>query len=198
MCSLDRTHPDVAQEFQRVKFVMAKSQRKFSLVANDHGHEQNNGVMKNEGGIIGLTQEADALLRWVVAGPELVRVISESESSMVGKRESAIQRNHYEQTDDTQKLFAKQVNALANVIEGMGSPFEEESNDLLRLHSKDIMDQQSSECLTTIQSKGQKQYATFVDERLMANIKPITATITRNKVVLLNEQAKRSSIKAGA
>jgi len=74
---------------------------------------------------------------------------------MVGKRKSDSQRNHHEQTDATQKLLAKQVNALANVIEGMGYPFEEESQDLLRLHSKDIMDQQSIECLTTIQSKGQ-------------------------------------------
>jgi len=48
ICSLDRTHPDVAREFQRGKFVMAKSQRKFSLIAIDHGHEQNNGVMKGE------------------------------------------------------------------------------------------------------------------------------------------------------
>ena len=61
MCSLDRTHPDVAREFHRSKFVMAKSQRKFSLIAIDHGHEQNNCVMKDEGGIIGLTQDADAL-----------------------------------------------------------------------------------------------------------------------------------------
>ena len=58
------------------------------------------------------------------------------------------------------------------------------------------MDKQSIECLTTIQSKGQEQYGTFVDERLRANIKPITATITRNKVVLFNEQAHKSK-KAG-
>ena len=70
MCSLDATHPDVAQEFQNGKFVLAKSQRKFSLTAIDHGHEQNNGVMKDEGGIIGLTQDADAPSRWAVAGPE--------------------------------------------------------------------------------------------------------------------------------
>ena len=44
-------------------------------------------MMKEEGGIIGLTQDSDALLRWAVAGPELVRVISEFEESMIGKRE---------------------------------------------------------------------------------------------------------------
>lgn len=172
---------------------MAKSQRKFSLIAIDHGHEQNNGVMKDEGGVIGLTQDAEALVRWAVAGPELVHVISEFQSSMVGKKESASQRNHHEQTNATQKLFASQVNTLVRVIEGMGSPFEEESQDLLRLHSKDIMEKQSTECLATIQSKGQEQYGTFVDECLRSNMKPITATITRNKVILFNEQARKSN-----
>ena len=111
---------------------------------------------------------------------------------MVEIRESASQRNHHKQTDATQELFVTQVNKLIRVIEGMGSPFEEETQDLLRLHSKDIMDKQSIECLTTIQSKGQEKYRTFVDERLRAHIKPITAIITRNKVVLFNEQAHKS------
>ena len=197
MCSLDTTHPDVAQEFRNGKFVLAKSQRKFSLIAIDHGHEQNNGVMKDEGGIIGLTQDADALLRWAVAGPELIRVISEFEASIVGKRESASQRNHHEQTDATQRLFAKQLNSLVDVIDNMGNPFEEESTDMLRLHSRDIMDKEAIDCLTSIQSKGQEQYTTFVEERLRTNTKPITATITRNKVVLFNKQAQRSD-KAGS
>ena len=83
MCSLATTHPDVAQEFRNGKFVLAKSQRKFFLIAIDHGHEQNNGVMKNDGGIIGLTQDANALLRWAVAGPEPIRIISGA--SILGK-----------------------------------------------------------------------------------------------------------------
>ena len=103
--SLDTTHPDVAQEFRNGKFVLAKSQQKFSLIAIDHGHEQNNWVMKGEGGIIGLTQDADALLRWAVAGPESICVISEFEASIVGKRESTSQINHHEQTNATRGYF---------------------------------------------------------------------------------------------
>lgn len=192
MCSLDTNHPDIAQEFRNGKFVMAKSMRKFSLIAIDHGHEQNNGVMKEEGGIIGLTQDVDALLRWAVAGPELVRVISEFEFSMIGKTEDNTNTNHHEQTETTQIQFAKQVYALVEVIFGMGNPFEEESQDMLRLHSKDIMGQDSVECLTMIQMQGQEQYMRFVEERLRTKTKAITAPITRNKVVLFNEQPKKT------
>ena len=74
----------------------------------------------------------------------------------------------------------------------MGSRFEEENQDRLWFHSKDIMDNHSVKCLPTIQLKGKKQYRTFVDERLHVNIKPIAAIITRNKVVLFNGETRKS------
>ena len=83
-----------------------------------------------------------------MAGPELVRVISEFEATMVGKQQSADQRNHHEQTRSAQLLFARHVHAVS-VMDDRGSPFEEESQDLFRLHLED-MDQQSVECLTTM------------------------------------------------
>lgn len=95
MCSLDNNHPDIAREFRNGKFVIAKSKNKFSCIAIDHGHEQNNGVMKKEEGIIGLTQDSNSLLRWAVSGPELVSVISEFESSVIGKTENTSNTNHH-------------------------------------------------------------------------------------------------------
>ena len=82
-----------------------------------------------------------------------------------------------------------------DIIDDKGNPFDEESSDMLRLqYSQDIVDNDSVDCLKTIQAKGQEQlYATFVEERLQTNAKPITSTITRNKVVLFNKQAQRSN-----
>jgi len=57
MCSLEVSHPQVAYEFRNGKFVMSKSQMPFSLISIDQGHEQNNATMKNDGGIIGLTED---------------------------------------------------------------------------------------------------------------------------------------------
>ena len=58
----------------------------FSLISIDQGHEQNNATMKGDGGIIGLTEDPNALLRWALAGPETLRVISEFESSIVAAK----------------------------------------------------------------------------------------------------------------
>ena len=77
----------------------------------------------------------NALLRCVVAGP------------MVGKGESASQRNH-EQTVASQKLHVSQMRVLVSVSKTMESPFAVESQNLLRLLSKDIMYLQSTDCLT--------------------------------------------------
>ena len=74
-CSLDVTHLQVAHEFGNDKFVMAKTQRPFSLIATDQDHEQSNATMKGNGEIIGLTSDPKALLRWALVGSETLRVI---------------------------------------------------------------------------------------------------------------------------
>ena len=57
---------------------MIKTHKLFSGLATDQAHEQNNEVMKGDGGYIGLTQDENALLKWALAEPEVVvRVISE-------------------------------------------------------------------------------------------------------------------------
>ena len=43
----------------------------------DESHEQNNACVKDEGGAVGLTERPTALLRWMVAGPEMARVVTE-------------------------------------------------------------------------------------------------------------------------
>lgn len=46
MMCIRQTHPDVANEFERGKFVVHKSERSFSGMAIDQAHEQNNVVVK--------------------------------------------------------------------------------------------------------------------------------------------------------
>ena len=55
--TLEKKHPQVAQEFQNGKFVAHKSSRQFSAVAIDQAHEQANAVIKGDGGAIGVTED---------------------------------------------------------------------------------------------------------------------------------------------
>ena len=54
----------------------------FSSIPLDQAHEQNNELIKGDCGIIGITENPGALLKWMVAGPELARVVKEFESTV--------------------------------------------------------------------------------------------------------------------
>ena len=61
-------------------FVACKTQWPFSAIALDHAHEQTNALVKGDGGVVDLTENASALLQWMVAGPELCRMVEEFET----------------------------------------------------------------------------------------------------------------------
>ena len=71
MISLGETHPEIEQEFQNGHFVLHKTKREFSGLAFDHAHEQNNALVKSDGGAIGITEKPSAFFRWMTAGPEV-------------------------------------------------------------------------------------------------------------------------------
>ena len=62
MTTLHMIHPSIEEEFPNGKFAVAKTDAPFSAMAIDQTHEQNSGVMKGEGGALGLT-ESPAILR---------------------------------------------------------------------------------------------------------------------------------------
>ncbi|KAK3753947.1 hypothetical protein RRG08_006327 [Elysia crispata] len=123
MMILSEKHPDVYQQFKLGKFVVAKSKNNFSLISVDQGHEQNNAVLKDDGGIIGLTQDSDALVKWTISGPETVRVIAEFEKSIVGKSNTIKDTSpHHQETKSAQIRFAKQVTSMVDAILNAGNP----------------------------------------------------------------------------
>ena len=71
MAELANKHPDVFTEFSNGHFTVQKTKRMFSEIPLDQVHEQNNAYGKGDGGAIGLTYNATALMRWMVAGPEV-------------------------------------------------------------------------------------------------------------------------------
>ena len=68
MMTLQEQHPDTAIQFSQGGFVVQKTKPPFSSIAIDQAHEQNNKVVKGDGGAVGLLQNPKALLRWMVGG----------------------------------------------------------------------------------------------------------------------------------
>ena len=71
-------------------------------------------------------------------------------------------------------------------MEKMGSPFLEESQDLSVLDIQDIIDAWVDNTVRRVQSMGEDQYKTFVEEHLEKPTERITDTVPQNKLPLLS------------
>ena len=63
MMTLSEKQPGVLAEFKAGKFVIYNTSNKFSAMAIDQCHEQNNALVKGSGAAIGLTENPGALRR---------------------------------------------------------------------------------------------------------------------------------------
>ena len=68
-------HPSVYTHFCKGRFVTHRTPRSLTGMVLDQAHEQLNALVKGEGGAVGLTENAAALRRWMVAGSEISRMI---------------------------------------------------------------------------------------------------------------------------
>ena len=186
MWSLQEHHPLIYQEFCSGGFVACKTQQPFSAIALDHAHEQTNPLVKGDGGAVGLTENPSALLRWMVAGPELCRMVEEFVTD-TSRKEST---KHHEQTPSAQASFANEVTSLVSTINEMGNPFTEDNGDLLTLDTKVIMNSDVVNTVKNVRALGEEQYNRFVKERFEKRSKSIKELIRKNKLPLFSDKNK--------
>jgi hypothetical protein len=84
-------------------------------------HEQANSFIKADVGAIGITEDPSALKRWMVAGPDISRLVAQYEVASASK-EVAEQTMHHKHTHYYQKGFVEKVNKLCQVLQEMGNP----------------------------------------------------------------------------
>ena len=156
MAELYKKHPDT--DFRRVQQWPLHSTKVFSAIPIDQAHEQNNACVKGDGGAVGLTDNPSALRRWMIAGPEVARVIEEF--GLQGNRR--VNTHHHDQTASVQTSFARDVRSLVMVMEELGNPFKEESQDLLVLDTKEIADPAVLKTVHSAKCIGQNQFDAFI------------------------------------
>ena len=143
-------------------WVISKSQKKYSCMPIDQAHEQNNELVKGSGGAVGLTENPSAFRRWMVAGPEQARILTEFESLFLESEEHNSQQ--HEQGHSTQQLFKKQVNSLAEVISSMGNPFLDDCPELLILDTRNYASDAVVPTVQTIEELGATKYHQYMTD----------------------------------
>ena len=187
MVTLEEKHPLLAHEFQSGNFVVHKSSRQFSAMAIDQAHEQANAVIKADGGAVGVTEDESALRRWMVAGPEVSHLSAEYESAC-GTKEGTEHTSHHDETERAQRVFLEKVEKLSQAMMDMGNPFQEESQDLLSLDTKDISHHTAAELIGTHLEKGKARFHEFMKGLEGEKESTFYVPITKNKVDFFRQE----------
>jgi len=195
MVALSHLHPEMYQEFMKGHFTVQKTKHAFSKIAIDQAHEQNNVVVKNDGGVIGLSEFPCALQRWMVSGPEMARLVNEFEAS-IDRSQAPVDIRHHEERPGVQRAFLRDVSALKATFDEFGNPFSESSSDLLVLDTKDVVDKEVIDTLYKIKQLGFQQHNTFVKERLVERVKPLDDATSKNMFCLFSTPKKCQKTKA--
>ena len=189
MQELPIKHPDVYEKFTSGFFAVHKTKKRFSAMALDQAHEQENAVVKGEGGAVGLTENPGALKRWMISGPEIARIVNEFEMTIATFSDNC--QKHHEQSYGHQVAFMKDVQSVIDSFEELGNPFMEKGKDLLAVDTKDIMNNDVVEAVKNVVKLGQEQYSSYVERRLKRRTTPISDPIKKNQLPLFSNSNQK-------
>ncbi|KAF5272428.1 hypothetical protein FQA39_LY07896 [Lamprigera yunnana] len=114
--------PDVNTNFEAGNFVAMKTKRAFSAIVLDQNHEQVNACLKGDGGIIGLTERSDSLLKWLLVTPELAANIARFEEA--GFLTHVDVFGHHSDKKSFINLYRRDLTSVKATFESLGNPFE--------------------------------------------------------------------------
>ena len=100
MMLLSQKHLNGLEEFRAGKLMVHKTDNIFSAMAMGQCHEQKNAIIKGSGGAVGPTYNPPAHRRWMVADPEVARMIAEFEDDTTGshQKDSTITMNSIQES----------------------------------------------------------------------------------------------------
>ena len=87
-------------------FVVNKSGKPFSCIAEDQAQEQNNKRVKGDGVAVGILDSEETLLKWAINGPVLAKILEQGQTKKLGKN------THHEDADSYEKTFRKEGSKL--------------------------------------------------------------------------------------
>ena len=97
-------HPMVGEEYAKGHFTFNKTKKRFSSLPIDQAHEQNNKLVKIEGGAVGILENHTSLMKWMVDGPEINKMLNAFDLLSSEKKDS-----HFEDNDSHETDFRKDV-----------------------------------------------------------------------------------------
>ena len=96
----------------------------------DQAHEQNNKILKTDGGVIEILDNRIALLKWAIYGPVISETLKEEEDGNLPEL-------HHEETASFEDF--RKDSLIASILE-YSNPFEEEEQNIFHITSRHALD----------------------------------------------------------
>ena len=198
LLNLDKTHPEIYKSFLEDKtFTVNKTTNPFSRIALDHNHEQNNKAIKEEGGairlVVGDDEDDCVLTEFCVTCTERSRLIKEFEMARLEHpSQSSNTSKHHDQSPSVQRTFLAKVESLLEIYHHTDNPFMDDTKEIYRLDTKEVMPELVNLAVMGAEAEGRRQYAVYVQTRLVDRDSLISDSIKMNKLHLPGNLPKLS------
>ena len=153
------------------RFTGQKTSRYFSRISDDQAHEQNNKIVKGNGGAIGIFDSPISLAKWMISGPDIAHMISIFEEDAIHSKPESPEYKHHENTESFENRFRKNFLSLKEEFIKAGNPFEETSEAMYTLVSE-------------ARTLGKNQYHQYKHNIFILGRKDVYETLKRNKLSL--------------
>ena len=192
MLRLRVTNPYIYREFEENgHFTVARTQNRFSSMGIDQRHEQLNADIKGGGGAIGLTEDDEKFLRWMLCAPEEARMVREFEQFCVLKKVDSDAFRHHEDSASFQTKFSNDVASMEEEFRSHGNPFDSRDHELINLVSNDVTDDVAVKSVKSIEKLGYEQKNSFLS-MLETNPSAFSESIKLNRLRVFHKaQTKR-------
>ena len=186
LSSLEANHKETYDAFIKGFFTVRKTNRVFSNMGIDQAHEQNNKILKDDGGIIGILDNPTALLKWAICGPVICHMLENEEEE--NGNEGLFSSLHHEDNDAFEKKFQHDRDSFVSSFQDQGNPFEEEEKNLIHLTSRTVLDDNARKSVTEAWKTGSEQYKVFIEDRLVKKTSSFYDSIKRNNLSLFRQK----------
>ena len=162
MKRLQLHNPAIWKNFSDGKLVIMKSIVPFTSLGMDHALEQVNRSLKVTGGIVGLTLNPLARLRFFLIQPELCRLSAQLVLAGLEDGGSNLQIKHHKSSQIFSVAQHKRVQGVLSVLQKPDiNPFVIKSKDLMTILTKKVMPEVVKRDVLQQATRGVTAYTNF-------------------------------------
>lgn len=158
------TNDQKSWDYLKENYSVIKTSIPFVGIGSDYAMEQENKNLKISGGIIGITQNQDALNRFCLVGPILNLISTKFEEKQNILREEK-SRQHYQLKGAFNKRLHSNVEKIVNAMESFDVSFSP-SEYLTNVVTKAVLPKKTSEEFLKHEQIGKARYDTFIKDRI--------------------------------